>query len=90
MIEDGRSWGPWKLNLKSRCLVYTTGPSHNRYECDLERMNSSAEILDWIIQVSHWATPEDLGSFVEAIRDVLDPQATVCGGGRDRRLGTVN
>ena len=57
------------------------------YEVDLEEMESSAAVLDWIVQVSNktWATPVVVGELVRSIDRVLDLQANYCSQGIERR-----
>ncbi len=58
------------------------------YEIDLEDCGSSAQMLDWIFQICSkaWATPQDLGDLVQALNDLLRPQATICSFGTDKKL----
>ena len=58
------------------------------YEIDLERCNNSAEVLDWIIQVSKktWADNDLVGELVKWIDFVLHPQETTCSCGVDRTI----
>jgi hypothetical protein len=71
----GKKWGPWRYDARLLTLTHT----ERRYEVDLEQCNTSAEILDWLCQVSHkvWCTREDTGYLLQAIDDLLDPQAHV-------------
>jgi hypothetical protein len=50
------------------------------YDIDLEQCTTSAEVLDWIVQVEGkaWATPSDVGYLVTALCDLLNPQANLC------------
>ena len=79
-IFDGQAWGPWTFNAKNLTL--------HRHGCeiDLERMTSSAEILNCIFQFTKkgWCTREDAGHLLDALNDLLKPQRNVCGMGRDR------
>ena len=56
------------------------------YEIDLERCRTSAQVLDWIMQVASkiWATDAVIAGLVRALNDVLDPQATLCSFGQER------
>jgi hypothetical protein len=56
------------------------------YEVDLEEMTTSAATLDWIMQITEktWATPSLIAEFIEIVREVIDPQATLCGFGIER------
>ena len=58
------------------------------YEVDLGACRNSAEILDWIAQVAkkNWITPEIVYGLVVALDDLLDLQASICGGGLDRDI----
>lgn len=61
------------------------------YDVDLEKCNDSAQILDWICQVSHktWATREDIGHLVDALDELaggLGLQSKVCGGGTNKKF----
>lgn len=80
-----RSWDVWRLNADNLTLVCGTW---QRYYVDLERCTSSAEVLDWIIQISNklWATPKLMVGLLHALDDVLNLQGTLCPGGRSRRL----
>ena len=58
----------------------------NSYEIDLTRCNSSAEILDWIAQVSRktWATETIISSLVKTLDNVLGFQENLCSWGCDK------
>ncbi len=79
-------WGPWRYERQNLTLVLREESC--RYEVDLERCTSSAETLDWIMQVASktWATPEGIAGLVHALRDLLQPQATLCSFGVERGL----
>jgi hypothetical protein len=53
-------WGPWRLDPTTRVL-YPVWPY--RYEVDLDTCTTSAEVLDWILQIAGkaWASPEHGG-----------------------------
>lgn len=77
-------WGVWRLE-NSRLIHYGEGEGHwsNRYSVNLEAMNTAAQMLDWIFQVSSktWATREDVGNLIEALDDIFGPQGSLCSGG---------
>lgn len=81
------AWGGWTLDDENLELHWHAdeGPWVG-YDVDLERCRTSAETLDWIAQVAQktWATPEVIGSLVEALVACLDPQATLCSLGEER------
>ena len=53
---------------------------------DLDRCTTSAEVLDWILQIRHktWTTDQDVADLVHALDDVLRPQAKLCSWGVER------
>lgn len=77
-----RVWGKWTLK-PNLTLIHRDAPW---YEVDIERMRTSAETLDWIFQVRTlgWMKPQDLSDLIEAIDDLIRPQATLCSGGVER------
>jgi hypothetical protein len=79
-------WGPWVYDPKGRLLTHR----RERYEIPLDEMRTSAEILDWIMQLSakSWLKELDLGHLVRAIDALLAPQAHFCSGGIEK--GPVN
>jgi tryptophanyl-tRNA synthetase len=87
-----RAWGPWRLDADRLVLdLYWDGDW--TYQVDLEHCTSSAQMLDRIAQVRGKERPgpgnseaEVVGYLVMALDDVLYLQATLCPGGRDRRM----
>jgi len=59
------------------------------YYIELERCLTSAQILDWIMQLASktWMSPPLLGLTVLALNITLRPQAHLCSFGCDRTLG---
>ena len=74
----------WKFE-KNLTLNLTEQPG---YQIDLERCNSSAQILDWIIQVSKktWAGNEIVGSLVKHLDRCLHIQGNICSCGSDQNF----
>lgn len=72
----------WELKKRNLTLRLRQQPF---YEIDLERCTSSAEVLDWIIQVSKktWANDAILSGLVRRLDECLDLQGNVCGNGID-------
>ena len=66
-IQDGHKWGRWSYDKERLEIVYHSQEGWE-YRVDLERSNSSSEILDWILQIAQkgWATLEDIGNLVRA------------------------
>jgi len=56
------------------------------YEVDLARCRTSAEVLDWLVQVRNkrWATAAIVAGLIGALDDLLHLQATLCSGGHER------
>ena len=50
------------------------------YEVDLERCRTSAQVLDWIAQVSKktWASDAILADLVRKLDDILNLQGSMC------------
>jgi len=92
IIKRGK-WGNWRFDLRHKLLIISKtlgdGPIQDIYEVDLDECNSSAQILDWIAQVSDktWASREDIGYLVMALDDLLGLQGAFCGGGRETSNG---
>lgn len=86
------TWGPWRLNTRTVELVYETSTHPRiRYAVDLERCRTSAEMLDWIMQVSGklWADDAVLAGLVHALNGLLNPQGNLCPGGSSRQMKRV-
>lgn len=71
-----RKYGPWTFKKRGMYLDYQNG----RYYVDLNDCNTSAQILDWICQVNGkpWATADVIKGLIDAIDDLLEPQANLC------------
>lgn len=84
---DGDRWGKWRFDAKGLSLVFEEN-GREQYAIDLTEMDSSAQMMDWIFQVNmkSWASRVDIGNLVEALDDLLRPQATLCSGGADKRM----
>lgn len=74
-------WGNWEYRAHNLTLFHV----EHRYEIDLERCATSAQILDWIFQISSkdWGT-EDVATLIQAFDDLLAPQRFICSVGRER------
>ena len=79
-------WGHWSYDSIQFTLTYWNEP--HEYEVDLDRCRTSAEVLDWVFQVSHkeWMTPEGIRDFLLALDDLLRPHGTLCPGGQDKAI----
>lgn len=87
--QDGDTWGIWQYDAKT-LVLFTREPY--RYEIDLEACMSSAEVLDWIFQLAGktWMNAEQLGNLIYALDDIIDPQATLCSGGRNKLFKDIS
>ena len=76
-------WGHWRFVSSNLTLLHD-----NSYEIDLERINSCAEMLDWIFQLNHKVSchyGEDVvKELVEAFDDIFEPQGNCCSMGNER------
>lgn len=91
LFRRGRYWGPWHLDRAQRALWTEAGGY--RYEIDLGTCTSSAEVLDWICQINGklWGDTQAghnaiVAGLVDALTEVLHPQANLCSDGRGKRL----
>lgn len=82
-----RRWGPWTIDPRDACLVYQRAGV--QYFVAIDEMTDSAQILDWIFQVSEksWASRGDVGHLVEAIEEMLGRD--VAAGGIDHPIDPV-
>lgn len=82
--QNGDTWGGWEYNAKFKVLTYL----QEDYEIDLEQCTTSAETLDRIFQIAGkvWGTTQVLGDLVQAIQDLLRPQANLCSFGIDKKF----
>jgi hypothetical protein len=79
-------WGNWRFDKEENSLIISKSlcpgeEEKDLYVLDLRRCNSSAAVLDWIVQISQklWITREDIGYMVEALDDILSLQSNFCG-----------
>lgn len=82
-IEHG--WGDppvWRFERQTMTLTYTP----YGYDIDLDKITTSAALLDCVYQVAvgkDWPA-EHRTSFLDALNDLFDPQATLCSWGTDQ------
>jgi len=74
--------------LDEGLLVLVADHPEYAYEVALEECASSAEMLDWIMQVANktWADDEVVAGLVRALNEVLRPQGTLCANGLSTTL----
>jgi hypothetical protein len=77
-------WRGWRLLPEVPALEFENEEVQG-YRIDLDRLTTSAQMLDWIFQIHSkpWGAAAFLG-FIEALYDVLNPQGLVCTWGIDR------
>ena len=76
--------GRWTVHLDNLTIAH----ADEGYWIDLERCRTTAQVLDWIMQIAHksWADDGTLASLVRALDHALRPQATLCSLGMNREL----
>lgn len=69
-------WGNWEFKADNWTLIHKT----EQYEIDLEKIQSSAAILDWIFQIQDklWCDAKTINDLITAFREILDPQKNYC------------
>lgn len=83
------TFAPWKFRKTTWELTIDkeeAGKGQERYAVDLETCTTSAEVLDWIMQVAGklWATDQVIASLVRALQYYLRPQQTLCSLGKEQ------
>ena len=77
----------WRVQ-EGRFLAYCGAPYDEElpYDIDLSALTTSAQILDWIAQVSRktWATPQIVGDMVRLLDAILGLQENYCSFGIER------
>jgi hypothetical protein len=73
------TFGNWRLT-SNLCLVNDQIP----YEIDLETVQDSASLLDWIIQLDGRCGKADLADLVRAFSIVFNPQSNFCPSGQNK------
>lgn len=75
IFDDGPSWGSWRFEPSNLTLVWD-----GYYEIDLEEINTSAALLDWLFQCQH----RDIHHLMAAFTYIFRPQATICSYGSEK------
>jgi hypothetical protein len=73
------NWGNWVFNPDNLTIVWK-----GYYEVDLEQINSSAKMLDWVFQCQKGRRADDLKDLVAAFKDIFHPQANCCSFGDNK------
>lgn len=68
-------WGRWRLVRPGVIAIDKIG-----YEVECREMTTAEVCLDWVFQVcrKRWMTADDKSNLLEAIQDLVDPQAKLC------------
>ena len=91
-----KQWGYWIFRSTNLVLELQTKKGGWAYEVDLERINSTAQMLDWIFQLNHKRRYGDsvygdqeqdlIGDLVQAFDDIFEPQANCCSFGKEKEF----
>jgi hypothetical protein len=86
-ITFGRLPASITVDLSDCCMAINIDGAE-RYWIPLKEINTSSQMLDWIMQIASktWATPELIGLLVIAFNESLNPQACLCSFGRDLQI----
>ena len=74
----------WSWNARTRLLEH----EQRDYYVDFNRMNSSAQCLDWVFQLFNktWTDAQDMYELLQAIQYYIQPQSSLCSGGIEMNL----
>lgn len=77
-----KNYGPWELIRKDLLLTHKKA----KYNVHLDDCKTSAAVLDWIFQIhmKEWADSDTIVGLLDALRDTIDPQATLCSSGIEK------
>ena len=91
-----RKWGYWIFRSTTLVLELQTKRGGWAYEVDLERINSTAQMLDWIFQLNHKRRYGDsvygnenqdlIGDLIQAFDDIFEPQGNCCSCGKEKEF----
>jgi hypothetical protein len=81
-VKARAAWGPWVYESEANRLVH----AETQYDIWMGRCGTSAEVLDWIMQITNkaWADERTVAGLCRALNDLLCPQATLCSNGLER------
>ena len=84
-IKYQQKWGNWYFTKNLTLDLKVKGNSI--YWIDLKRINSSAEMLDWIFQISSKSyTKGYIEDLIQALNDIFRPQANCCSFGKEKKF----
>lgn len=78
--------GTWTFMPRVGTIEYVLGNGNCLYQIDLEYCRTSAQVLDWIMQVAlkTWATDRTVAGLVRMLDKILDPQSRLCSFGQEQ------
>jgi hypothetical protein len=81
------NWNGWTFDRQTLELIWPP----RGYIVDVERMTTSAAVLDMVVQVGKktWATDACLAGLVRALNALLVPQAYLCSCGSHKTMSTA-
>jgi len=82
-----RKWGNWIFRSSILTLQLKAKNYNTLYEVDLERINSTADMLDWIFQVNcKWCKEGNIEDLIDALHEIFNPQANCCSRGKEKEF----
>lgn len=83
-------WGNWILYTSNWELRFIK-EGQQLYEIDLETITSSAQMLDWLLQIKGkiWICNDDIADLLQAFKHLFDPQRYLCSFGSDKRISNI-
>jgi hypothetical protein len=83
MIRNSGFHPEWNSDREWNC-----DRGQDAYYIDLKHCLSSAEVLDWIFQISNkaWATPTVIRGMIHALNVAIEPQHNLCSRGVDKKM----
>lgn len=89
-VQHGQKFGNWRFNAKHLTLDLYNGDEIDGYYVDLEEISNSAQMLDWIFQISGKQNRKDnVVDLIEAFDAIFQPQKTLCPGGESHAIENI-
>ena len=84
----------YRIQWESKTIAIFDDSGVERYEIDLDRCNTSAEVLNWIFQIKHktWCTPEIIMAVLFGLDDAMSAafgetiQGALCSSGQSLKV----
>ena len=89
-----KQWGNWVFRSSNLVLQLLAKHGNCVYEIDLEKINSTAEMLDIIFQLNHkqrnpngiYGSQSLIEDLVQAFDDIFKPQSNCCSWGKEKKF----